>query len=410
MKTSSRRNGAAERPRREDLGDVDVIPGWLSTLLYAILTIGGLASLPNIGSYSLLPVGTLLDAWIALFVAYCIVKGRTRTTGTILLLGAYFLTRVVPALYIGAPLGDFFQAYRWVFYLAAFCFAVGKSWGSVTPLKRVLWTLLALSFAKAVATLFVRGLSARSGLLTENNFELALYCAAAIAIWPHLSSRERRWTLALLAAVVVLSGSRSGTIAFAVVLIFAISQARQASLVFRYLVVLIIPLAVYAIIEIFVSRAESGGVDRINFLNVFLRETSDWNLIEWMVGTVPITPLSPEGCNTLAYYVYLFSSTGDGSCYSVIFHAFMMRVIFDAGLLGLFLTLFIAWSTLRGSGSSLATTLAVVGIAIANSFSVSGFNSPYVAVAVLISISVAGSSSLTAPPTEFRVDKQHSRR
>ncbi len=46
------------------------------------------------------------------------------------------------------------------------------------------------------------------------------------------------------------------------------------------------------------------------------------------------TPLLPASCADLSYYQTLFSYAGDGRCYSVILHSFIMRVIYDHGIIG----------------------------------------------------------------------------
>lgn len=69
-----------------------------------------------------------------------------------------------------------------------------------------------------------------------------------------------------------------------------------------------------------------------------------------------------------------------------------MRVVFDAGLLGLVLAFGLIISTLRKAGVGWPLTLAVTAIALSNSFSVSGPNNPWVALVVLIAILFAGTA------------------
>lgn len=368
--------------------DRQSIPKLLRVALYMILLVSAVLSVPRLGDYAPLPVATLLDAWVLAFLAYCFFRGRTQAFVLVLLMAGYLMTRIVPALATESPVNDFLQAYRWVLYLAAFAFAIGRGWGSTTGIKRTLWALILLSGIKAALTFAVYGPTSRSGLLIENNFELALFAGLTAVAYRDMSTRARFWTITGLGAVVILSGSRSGAIAFALVVIYAMSQMRRAGLLVRYVFALLIGAMVYFVVQLFESRAAAagGGVDRLNFFAVFVSETRGWGPFEWLFGTVPLTPLSPNACVSLAFYENLFATSGDGSCYSVILHAFMMRVIFDAGIVGLLLAFGVAYYALRRGGVTRWLTLTLVGIAVANSFSVSGLNSPYVALPILLAI------------------------
>jgi len=376
--------------------DPQAVPRFLRVALYAILLLGAITSIPVIGGYSPIPVGTLLDAWIILFILVSIGRGRTYLIPLLFFLVGYLLTRIVPALITEAPLVDFLQAYRWILYLVAFVFAVGRRWGSLVGLRRVTWLLLALSLAKSLLTIAALGPTARSGLLIENNFELALFSGLLVIVYGELSPRARFWTLALLAAVVVVSGSRSGAIVFAIAVVYAVSQAKGAGLLRRYLIGLSVPVIIYFVTQVFESRALVAGIDRLNFLTVFVAETRNWDILTWLFGTPPLTALSANGCNSLAFYVNLFASTEDGSCYSVILHAFILRVVFDAGIFGLLLAVAVTLYTLRKSGAGRWMTLTIAGVMIANSFSVSGLNSPYVGLVILLAITTR------TPRTELR--------
>lgn len=167
-------------------------------------------------------------------------------------------------------------------------------------------------------------------------------------------------------------------------------QARHLSLVAKYLLTVGAALAVLIPIYTFQQRSIGAtSIDRLNFLNVFLAEAQTWNILTWIFGTTPITPLSSGGCSRLSFYESLFSSAGDGSCYSVILHSFLMRVVFDAGLLGLLASILIPWLLMRWNYVSRLSALTLTGIAIVNGASVSGINNPYVALPILLAILVS---------------------
>jgi len=371
--------------------DPQVVPRLLRLALYTGLITAGLASFASIGRPGLVPATTLLDAWIVAYMSACLVRGRIRTTAPLVLLTAYFLTRITPALLNDTPLPDFLQAYRWVLYLAALLLAVGRTWGGDTPLRKFAFILIGLALVKAIVTLAALGPGERPGLLIENNFEIALFAGLACIIYPRLTSRDRLMIVGMLGLLMVLSGSRSGAIAYAVLVAFAITQLPTTRATKSVLTIYALPFVALVPVLIFVERARSSTmrIDRLNFLDTFIRETSSWSPLQWLVGTEPLTPLTSDSCGSLAYYQTLFSSAGDGSCYSVILHAFAMRVVFDAGIIGLVLAFGLAWYAMRKGGVATPVALCLLGIAASNSLSVSGLNNPYVILPILAAILIS---------------------
>lgn len=372
-----------------EIRDRQMVPGWLQVLLYAFIFVGAISSLPMIGQFSPLPVTELLDAWLILLLLAMLLRGRLQHNLLFLILVGFLLTRIVGAIVVHPPLQDFLQAYRWVLYLIVFVVASGKTWRGAAGLLRLTWGLLILATIKSSITLYVLGRGQRPGLLLENNFELALFSGLVMVTFRWLG-RGRWLAVALLGVLTVLDESRSGAVAFVLVAVYAGSQEKKASLFVRYLISLLIPAFGLVALLIFQARLQaSSSIDRLNFLRVFLENTADWTPVQWIFGTAPITPLDQVSCAQLSYYQSLFSSRGDGSCYSVILHAFNLRVVYDAGLLGLSLTLIVAWFALRRSGNDLALSLALIAIAFTNGLSVSGLNNPYVALPILLAILTA---------------------
>lgn len=369
--------------------DRQQVPRLLRNALYAMLLVAGIVSVPLVGRFGPLPTTSLLDAWIILFVVTMFVRGRTRHWGLFLLLVGYGITRAVPALYTGAPLEDFAQAYRWILYLVAFSLAVGRPWGPVGPLVKVTWLLIGMALVKSVLTFAVARDGARPGLLLENNFELALFSGLAAVIYRHLGRGKFSMVVAV-GLLTVLSGSRSGAFAFVAFALYAVTQlpATRANMFQRYLLAAAVPLLALVPVSIFASRTETVRIDRLNFLDVFLYETRNWDPVNWVFGTSPITPLT-EGCSVLSFYQDLFASTGDGTCYSVIMHAFLLRVVFDAGISGLLIAFGVMYYVLRRAGVPYLLTATLLAIALTNSASVSGPNNPYVALPVLLAILIA---------------------
>lgn len=380
--SSPRFDGVSEMP--EEFRARNRVPRFMNWALCLMLIGAGVISAPVLGRGGPLPVTTMLDVWIVLLTIYLLFRTTIRTSGVLLLLIAYGLTRVIPAAVIGAPMYDFLQAYRWVFYLVVLALAVGKTWGVVKPLIVMTWVLMILAIVKGIITQATLGL--RPGLLLENNFEIPLFAGIVALIYPHL--RKSRLPIILtMGLLTVVAGSRSGVLAFVVLAMYAFVQVKRGNILLRYLAFLALPIAGWVAYDLFEDRAAGERrLDRLNFLNVFLREMESADILTWIFGSVPITPLSLGACSSLSDYSGLYSTAGDGSCYSVILHAFFLRVVFDAGILGAVLCFGLMWYLMWRAKVPTALIITLLGIAAVNSTSVSGPNNPYVMLPVLFAI------------------------
>lgn len=388
------------------------VPAIMRLALYAIVLVSAVTSVPAVGAYSPIPVGLLMDGWIAALAVVCIARGRIVAPMAVAVVIVYSLTRLFPALATEAPMSDFAQAYKWLLYLFAFVVAIGRQWGPIRPLIRVMFLLLIMALAKAGLTVATSGSGARSGLLTENNFEIALFVGLIIVTYRHMRGRERFFAVVLAGAVTVLSGSRSGAVAFVILAVFVVMTSTRLNLFFRYLLTLALPIAAWFAVSVFAERAESTGgtIDRLNFLEVFRNETAVWDPFTWMFGTVPLTPLSPNACGALSFYENLFASQGDGTCYSVVLHAFTMRVLFDAGIVGLLIAFGVTLFALRKGGVRWPLTITLLLVAISNGMSVSGLNNAYVALPILLAILTAQIPTPEEPAAKASMNRAASHR
>lgn len=385
--------------------EAEPMPASMGSVLYVALSALALFGLLHLGrSYAPVSATTVLDAWIILLAVLFVLRGRTRLYVLFWTLVLYFVaTRLAPAVVTHAPLVDFLQAYRWLFYLVVLTLASGRAWGPLGGLRRVTWILVVAATCKSAATLVIIGPGERPGLLLENNFELALFCGLAAALYGRLGAR-RGWLIVILGVLTVLSGSRSGAVIFVVLVLYVLSQSRPLALS-RRIGIGVVAVAVSALpVAVFAERSAGSeyGIDRLNFLDVFLQEARAWNLLDWMIGTVPVTALQPDSCRALSYYSGLFSSSGDGSCYAVILHAFLLRVVFDAGIIGLLLSTLLPMFLMRRSGASKSLVTCLTLIALANGASVSGMNNPYVFLPILVVVmsGVRAPDELRAEPAQ----------
>lgn len=292
---------------------------------------------------------------------------------------------------------DFFQAFKAFIYVGMISFLVGKNIFDSKRLGAFFFILLIMFFIKYAysrAFEFTPRMGGRPGLFAENNFELIFlilifyFCAPMI--------RMRFLAFLALAVVVFLSGSRSAILALLVVYVFAFMR-RFDWRFFGAAAVLgaLVSLAVW----VYFSRMDGGleSIDRFQFMLVFLSEVEEWPWWKFIFGSPAITPLSVESCQKLAYYSQLFSYSGDGSCYSVILHSYIFRVIFDHGLSGLLYLIVFVWWAIRRNGGRVRDVFCVLGVLMSSALSVSSFNSVFVAMSLGIVVSLRPSTSLRTP-------------
>lgn len=377
---------ADERPAA---ASSQAIPAVFRRGLYLLLLVAGLSGLANLDGYGL-PATTMLDAWIVAFLVLTFTRGKTEQTLLLLGLAGYLAVQVTTVYADNDPIRDFLQAYRWVLYLAVFAVGSGRSWGRVRSLQLVTFALIGMALAKAALIFVIFGPGQRPGLLLENNFEIALFSGLFAVVFTGLRVEARVAGLGMLGLLMMLAGSRSGAVAFAVVLVYVLWQVRTTAATKFVATMYAIPAVVAVPILVFTGRDQSfGNLDRVRFAEVFLFETQDWSWVQWLFGTEAITPLSNYACSRMSFYDALFSSAGDGTCYAVILHSFVLRIAFDAGLVGLVAVFAIPWFLMRRSGVATPLALTLLGVAFTNSLSVSGLNNPYVALPILLAILTA---------------------
>ena len=242
--------------------------------------------------------------------------------------------------------------------------------------------LVLLYFLKYSISIFFFGI-ARPGIFVENNYELMLIILLYFAIMFH-GVKVNPYIILIFYAVVLLSGSRSGIASFILARLFINNNKSSIIKTVSYVISFTI-LAAIAIF-LFYSRMDNGGIkdiDRVVFLFVFLNEWGSFNFIDYLIGKDIITPLSYGSCHQLSYYSTLFSGTS-GTCFSVILHSFILRTLYDHGILGLLFVSIVIYFILRRCMFSKKFIFVTMGIILFNSLSVSALNSIFVIFSLLL--------------------------
>ena len=154
----------------------------------------------------------------------------------------------------------------------------------------------------------------------------------------------------------------------------------EKKLSFKTLIGFIIFAFIFSLSIIVLMQRLGGGIesfDRFVFFQYFLNDISNWSFSDYFFGNLPLTPMSANTCNGLNFYYTLFSQKNDGTCYSVVLHSYILRMIYDHGFFGLFFVLYFIFKALRTVGYNVKLCLTVLGLILINGLSVSAFNSVF---------------------------------
>lgn len=400
----------------------------MKLLLFTVISLG-VVGLMSPYHYNILPAVSILEL-VVLLLSVSVFPSKTRVALVFMLVAAAYLaiTFAIAIFDTGTHILDYLQAYKAFFYVALLCSFIGEPLLKREYVAKFFYVLLALFFIKYLYSRLLgldAWVSSRPGIFTENNFELVFLLLLFYLVLPDI--RWKTLSFIVVMGIVFLSGSRSAFLCFLIIYFFSVfrvgkSYIKQWLLLLPVLILLgagivndrmditigsptSAPVAQPSIPPLsgspdalsgrgveepmtFRSFLERGAsVDRIRFLLFFMDDTEHWHWWNAMVGTRPLTPLSEETCEALSYWSDMYSFSGDGTCYSVILHSYIIRVIYDHGVLGLLFLLGFTAYALRKSGYSWGDILCVVGVLLASSLSVSAFNSVFAMLSMIFFLS-----------------------
>ena len=286
------------------------------------------------------------------------------------------------------PYFESIRAYKWSFFLISL---LGLTHDNLLRGKTLIKVYKFLLFAMSLSyfiQIMINGLGSRPFLIIENNYECALLIGLFVTNLSNtniaLSTKYLPWNL-LLIATIVMSQSRSALITL--VMVGAFTQMRT-NLVRQKLLSLFVILfgSFVLILYTFGNRGTSlQNIDRFKFLSLFLSDFADKSSLSKLLGTWIIKPLNAETCIQLRFYSSLQDNESLGSCYSVVFHSFVIRAVYDFGVLGATLIFFV-FAKILLTRLDRDTAICLMVIAVSNSLSVSGINNVYVVLPMLTAL------------------------
>lgn len=340
--------------------------------LYVIFGVGWIVSMALAPSYAT----NFFEALFAVVALLAFFLWRTEKHLRLPLLIAVIYT-LGSAIYAVSVKGthplDFALAFKSFYYLILLIPFCGKEIFRPQDISRLNKFVLRLFFVIYAIKRFGLG-DDRPTVLVENNFELIFLSLVFYANYLGTKRIDAFDTVAFI-AIVAMSGSRSSAVAAALVLGFCIDFSKLKAK--DILAAIAFGIVALAAVYIFISRTPSGlsETDRVRFFNYFLSSTEEWTLTDFIFGAPRITPLPEAACAALSFYQKLFSYSGDGKCYSVIFHSFNLRVIYDHGIAGALFLYGAVWAILYRH--SVRTKACVILVILATGMSISALNNVY---------------------------------
>lgn len=282
-------------------------------------------------------------------------------------------------------LSDFLLIYKPFFYICILSVLYGKKIFEKAYINRIYIILIVSFIFKYSISIFVFKIS-RPGLFTENNFELMLLAFVFLATYDEDREFES-WNYCFLVFIGFLSFSRSAILFVLMIFFFVNFKGFLRSKFLSYVSLLFFILIVLAV---FLSRLGDSGiesVDRYIFLIHFLREMSNSGIYTWLFGNPPMTNVTLETASALEYYHLVFSDYDNLIAFSPVFNSFILRVIFDHGIISLLFITYFSYLLVRNSTRSIGIALSSCSILIVNGLSVSSFQSVYFLLGIFILVS-----------------------
>lgn len=355
----------------------------LLLLSFGILCVTGMISYEKLTSFyfkhNLLNVSLILEVLFFLLTVISIRSVNTNYRDLLLssLIFIYIVYSFILSIFIkGYGIYDFLMIYKAFCYLGIFLIFKRNE---LINIQTLYWLFLFLCFAtliKYFSGVFFFSVP-RPGLLYENNSELLLL----IVLFFYLCSCHQKvqnnkvWFLLLLTIITILSGSRSASLILFATYIFSI-RFSFGSFLFG--------LSIFFSLILFQYFSRGFGleqVDRFRFLLDFWDIYSNASFYTMVFGTEPITPLPHEVCVKYSFYENLLSK--NDTCFSVVFHSFIMRSLFDHGILWSIIIVFGYYSVISREISR-NFALYILVIAFLNGLSVSSYNSIFLNIAILL--------------------------
>ncbi len=224
---------------------------------------------------------------------------------------------------------------------------------------------------------------ARPYFMFENNFEITLYINCFVILFFIFKLRDIKYFV-LMSATILLAGSRSGLLSFAVVCIFYFADANWKQRAFG----LISAAAAFTYVAIGrnITEISLGNIDRLQTLNAML---TDYNHSFVEILKVPFghgiyQKIPMYICEKLPYFAEWFNGNSN-NCDPIMMQAFYSRALFEYGIyITILIPVLFFLLIRRETGSKVAFVIMAPITCVASS--VGGFSNGIAFIGVMLSI------------------------
>ncbi|MUJ22351.1 hypothetical protein GNP66_19815 [Aliivibrio fischeri] len=267
---------------------------------------------------------------------------------------------------------DFILINKSIYYILLLLFLPSINLFDGKFFRRLFYLLIICFFVKYV---YLHALgNSRPLLFTENNFEVVFLILIYYGNFILNGSKKNKFDITLLALIVFLSGSRSGFVCFIYLFSFLSFSKIDKKTLFKVILLLCATLVAYYLFIERLNGKSIESIDRVVFFNLWYYDWSQISFINKIFGFLESKPLSPYVCNSLIYYSALFSHENSSQCYSVILHAYNLRVLYDFGIVGM-LCIYGTIFFLISHKLNRKSAVLIVGVLFLNGLSVSSLSS-----------------------------------
>lgn len=348
----------------------------------------------SINNEKQLPVTSILDG-VILFILFYNFKGSINKQFRYIFIFT-LLYLVLSLCYVffhnGVNLGlfiDFIYNFKSFYYLLIYIFIINYNIFDSKFINLFYKILLFFFFLKYLISYLFVGIDSRPILFIENNYELVLLASICYLDYVLNGNNFNWWMLFFTSLVFVLGKSNSGIIIWFFVSMSMIYYRHgffnfNLKKLFTFIFIVCCVLFVLALRFNFSDNIEYSSIDRFSFLSSFLFDTKDWSFFNYLLGSERITPVSSSTAYSLGFYENLFSKENPVIAYSVIYHSFILRMIYDHGVILLIFMFYILYLIFNFKGYTKVNSLTFVLIFLLSGFSVSSLNSSLSAFSIVL--------------------------
>lgn len=317
-----------------------------------------------------------------IFLIFCLLSIReidlTKFVSGLILISLLIVINLV-SITNSVPFFESIRATKWILFLVLLIFMQKGLPISNLFLDKLTKVSFSICATKYLIDKIYFGLQYRPHLIYENNYELLFLSVLFLGNYHRNAKSKQRESMLyifLFLLISFMSLSRWAMICTSLLIFLLIFDSSRQS--FKKWKFLVIPFPILSLWATFSLRFQNlQEIDRFKFFQIFLEEIQNKSLIDWLfLPNIKISELTYASCYKLKSYSNLFADSETNSCYSVVLHSFIFRILFDFGPIILILILITFFKLFRALYDTKMAAMALT-ILILNGLSVSSINTGF---------------------------------